>query len=61
VTNNTYKAIDYTYEANDADEYQLTDEQLEEMSEEELDEYYIEEGRIAYRHEWFRYIQDWES
>lgn len=42
----TYKLPDYEY--------------LDTLNEEELEEYWIEEGRVQYRHEWFAYTANWD-
>ncbi len=41
-----YKYYDYEY--------------LAELSDEELEEFFIEEGRVQFRHEWFAYTANWD-
>lgn len=33
---------------------------LLELTEEELEEYYIEEYRVQFRREWYEYTRDWD-
>lgn len=50
----------YYKDQNDDTFSRIYTDDLDDLTEEEIIEFYIEEGRIMYRNEWFRYTSDWD-